>query len=157
MPFDVGAFVRPFINPLLKQAGNLALDLGQTIIREGWIAKTVPIEGLSATPDMRYFVATTTTALAAALQAYAAKGGHVPPETMAAGAALGLGGGKIVLPVDPNTTGDSVLVVVPGELAKIGERTLFPCGYRKVAFLRTRYQRGQRGKREPQSVWAWVA
>jgi hypothetical protein len=153
MPFNANAFLKPFI----KQASKMVVDFGQHVIREGLIAKAVPIPGLSATSNMRYFVASSVTALTAAFQAYNAKGGRIPYETLAAGAALGTSdGGSVVLPVDPGVTGDSVLVVVPKDMAQLGERMLAPCGFRKVAFLRTRYQPGQRGRRVPQEIWAWV-
>jgi|SRR5579859_5355351 len=156
MPFDFSAVLKPF----LKQAGKYAADFGRQVVEEGLIARIVPIDGLYATEDQRYYVASTLPAAAAAYQAYLAKGGTVPQQALAAATAIGTSeGAKLVIPADPRASGDAVLVVLPNELAGVGERALTPCGFRKVAFVRARYVRGQRvrGRRMPSQVWAWVA
>lgn len=153
MPIDFSTFFQP----ILKQAGKAAVDFGKHILQEGLVARAVPIDGLYAISDERYYVASTVPALLAAWQAYTAKGGKVPPGALGAASGLSMGGdANIILPANPNATGDSVLVIVPGALTRAAERVLAPCGFRKVAFVRARYVRGQRGRRVPNEVWAWI-
>lgn len=153
MPFDFNAVLRPF----LKQASRFAVDFSQQVIREGLIARTIPIEGLSATSDQRYYLVSTIPAFLAAWQAYVAKGGRAPQQALATASGFGTAqGATAVLPADPRASGDMLLIVLPNDVARAGERMLGSCGFQKVAFVRARYVRGQRGRRIPNEVWAWV-